>query len=647
MVGIIVTLMMVTVDSGCDGCDVTLLDVSRWRIMKKKHNIPSYSKNTQAGTTTDQLSLVKQGETLLTKCFIGKSTTGGASWIGLMKKAFRSPVKENDIKSIRRREDAHEQEEEEKKRGKRRWLFRKPTLQETTLIHQNQDQAEATTTNISSSTISKGNLATNLLPEKAELKQKRAIGEAKTRDGPTLSGDRVKNEIIRDKVGVASVEDKMQERRLRWLGHVMRRGADAPVRRCERLALNGFRRIRGRPKKYWRELIRHDMEQLQLTKDMTLDRKAWRSMIRVEAAMLAAEASVAAAQASVDIIRLARPPVLVEQQRAILTIQTAFRGYLARKALGALKGVVKLQALIRGCNVRKQTKMTLQCMQSLVRVQTQVCDQRRRLSCEGISCGSLFREAKSISELYLSDKESTSTNQATTLDNDGYDHFHALEKVEVLLQRAREAAKKRENTLSHAFSRKMWTSNKNEDSSSNAELDENFRNFHMTNVKSCKTLSRSSCDQPRNSINNIEIDTACSYNSDSDTEFWRLHHQYYQEQQKKFYSYAFPSPLNGLPMTPPFKIKNILVHSASPRCRKEEKSHHRTTLLSHRANHVNGFSRNSANCCPSADHQPSYMAATASARARERSQSAPRQMPMTPERGIIAAAKKRLSFPVQ
>ncbi|PHU14258.1 hypothetical protein BC332_15463 [Capsicum chinense] len=31
----------------------------------------------------------------------------------------------------------------------------------------------------------------------------------------------------------------------------MRRGMDAPVRRCERLALDGFRR--GRPKKYWRE----------------------------------------------------------------------------------------------------------------------------------------------------------------------------------------------------------------------------------------------------------------------------------------------------------------------------------------------------------------------------------------------------------
>ncbi|KAF3645787.1 Villin-5 [Capsicum annuum] len=78
--------------------------------------------------------------------------------------------------------------------------------------------------------------------------------------------DRVRNEIIRDKVGVASVEDKMREERLRWFGHVMRRGADAPVRRCERLALDGFRRRRGRPKKYWRETsasksgaLRHDI----------------------------------------------------------------------------------------------------------------------------------------------------------------------------------------------------------------------------------------------------------------------------------------------------------------------------------------------------------------------------------------------------
>ncbi|KAF3616748.1 putative pre-mRNA-processing factor 6-like [Capsicum annuum] len=95
-------------------------------------------------------------------------------------------------------------------------------------------------------------------------------------------GNRVQNETIQEKVGVTLVECKMRNARLRWFGHVKRRGMDAPVRRCERLALDGFRRGRGRPKKYWGEVIRRDMEQLQLTEDMTLDRKVWRTRIRAE-----------------------------------------------------------------------------------------------------------------------------------------------------------------------------------------------------------------------------------------------------------------------------------------------------------------------------------------------------------------------------
>ncbi|KAF3624894.1 putative TIP41-like protein-like isoform X2 [Capsicum annuum] len=41
--------------------------------------------------------------------------------------------------------------------------------------------------------------------------------------------DKVRNEIIWEKVGVVSVEEKMREVRLRWFGHVMRKGSDAPV----------------------------------------------------------------------------------------------------------------------------------------------------------------------------------------------------------------------------------------------------------------------------------------------------------------------------------------------------------------------------------------------------------------------------------
>ncbi|XP_070004752.1 uncharacterized protein [Nicotiana sylvestris] len=94
--------------------------------------------------------------------------------------------------------------------------------------------------------------------------------------------DKIKNEVIRDRVGVASVEDKMHESRLRWFGHVKRRSIDAPVRRCERLAMESLRSGRGRLKKYWGEVIRQDMALFQLTEDMTLDRRVWRSMIKIE-----------------------------------------------------------------------------------------------------------------------------------------------------------------------------------------------------------------------------------------------------------------------------------------------------------------------------------------------------------------------------
>ncbi|XP_070046182.1 uncharacterized protein [Nicotiana tomentosiformis] len=94
--------------------------------------------------------------------------------------------------------------------------------------------------------------------------------------------DRIKNETIRDRVGVASVEDKIRESRLRWFGHVKRRSIDFHVRRCERLAMENLRRGRGRPKKYWGEVIRQDMTLFQLTEDMTLDRRVLRSRIKVE-----------------------------------------------------------------------------------------------------------------------------------------------------------------------------------------------------------------------------------------------------------------------------------------------------------------------------------------------------------------------------
>ncbi|KAG5598551.1 hypothetical protein H5410_029921 [Solanum commersonii] len=47
------------------------------------------------------------------------------------------------------------------------------------------------------------------------------------------------------------------------------------------MVVEGTRRGRGRPKKYWEEVIRQDLAMLHITEDMTLDRKEWRSRIKI------------------------------------------------------------------------------------------------------------------------------------------------------------------------------------------------------------------------------------------------------------------------------------------------------------------------------------------------------------------------------
>jgi hypothetical protein len=93
--------------------------------------------------------------------------------------------------------------------------------------------------------------------------------------------DRVRNDDIRDRLGVAPIEEKLVQHRLRWFGHVQRRPSEAPVH-CGVLSQdNNVRRGRGRPKLTWREAIKRDLREWDILRDLCLNKSAWKTAIDV------------------------------------------------------------------------------------------------------------------------------------------------------------------------------------------------------------------------------------------------------------------------------------------------------------------------------------------------------------------------------
>ncbi|KAE9450444.1 hypothetical protein C3L33_17664, partial [Rhododendron williamsianum] len=158
---------------------------------------------------------------------------------------------------------------------------------------------------------------------------------------------------------------------------------------------------------------------------------------------------------------LVRPPTPAEQPNTpTLAVPRASSPWVAspraRKSFRALRGLVRLQGVVRGQNVKRQTMSAMKMMQLLVRVQTQI--QSRRI--QMLENQALQRQP------YKNDKDLESNfgkwtvSQSEAGQNENWDDsLLTKEEREARMQKKVEAMFKRERAMSYAYSHKLWRTN--------------------------------------------------------------------------------------------------------------------------------------------------------------------------------------------
>ena len=90
--------------------------------------------------------------------------------------------------------------------------------------------------------------------------------------------DRLPSKELRERLGIDDVVLVLQQNRLRWYGHVLRKDDDDWVKKCMEYEVEGPR-PRGRPKRTWRYVVHEDCKEHKLDKMDAIDHCKWSQLI--------------------------------------------------------------------------------------------------------------------------------------------------------------------------------------------------------------------------------------------------------------------------------------------------------------------------------------------------------------------------------
>lgn len=195
--------------------------------------------------------------------------------------------------------------------------------------------------------------------------------------------------------------------------------------------------------------VKNDLTPLPPQESIKLDNDQSKHAYSVAlASAVAAEAAAVAAQAAAEVVRLTKSTTFVgksKEENAAIKIQTAFRGYLARRQLRALRGLLRLKTYTNSSAVKRQSAATLRCLNTMEKVQAQIYSRRIRMSEENQA---LQRQLQLKHEREL---------EKLRMTGEWNDSAQSKEQVEAQLLQKQEAAIRRERALAYAFAH-QWKS---------------------------------------------------------------------------------------------------------------------------------------------------------------------------------------------
>ncbi|XP_073047158.1 protein IQ-DOMAIN 2-like [Primulina eburnea] len=334
-----------------------------------------------------------------------------------------------------------------------------------------------------------------------------------------------------------------------------------------------------------------------------------------------------------------------KEEVAAIRIQTAFRGYQARRALRALRGLVRLKSLVDGPIVNRQTANTLKCMQALSRVQSQIQSRRIRMLEENraLQRQLLQKRAKELESLKMGEE---------------WDHsLQSKEQIEASLLHKYEAAMRRERALAYSYTHDQHMWKKSARSSNLLFMDPTNPHWGWSWLERWMAArpweTQSSTEKDINS-DSISTNSAIPRTSQGEITKYFARHLLNSENpsspiyQKPPSSYQSP----GTPTPPKAATSSVAARKLKPTSPRgialsqEDDSRSILSLQSerNRRHSITGSSVRDDESLGSSMPVPSYMASTHSAKAKSK---LPSPLGMengnsSPEKGSI---KKRLPFP--